>query len=97
MLISFELVLQGDRLPEVRRLLVEAEEQALRTDPLFSDVPEADLDKETVDTEGRLYQTLLQGLMVQWIFDPDSATRADQLTEGLRRLIAGVRESGSEG
>ncbi|MFF9410054.1 TetR/AcrR family transcriptional regulator [Streptomyces anandii] len=97
-LISFELVLQGDRLPEVRRLLAEAEEQGRSgLIPLFNDVPEADLDKETVDTEGRLYQTLLQGLMVQWIFDPDSATGADQLTEGLRRLIAGVRASGSEG
>ncbi|MFI1539349.1 TetR/AcrR family transcriptional regulator [Streptomyces anandii] len=96
-LISFELVLQGDRLPEVRRLLAEAEVQGRSgLIPLFSDVPEAELDKETVDTEGRLYQTLLQGLMVQWIFDPDSATGADQLTEGLRRLIAGVRASGSE-
>ncbi|MFE2512947.1 TetR/AcrR family transcriptional regulator [Streptomyces naganishii] len=96
-LISFELILQGDRLPEVRKLLVEAQEEGRSgLIPLFSDVPEADLGKEAVDTEGRLYQTLLQGLMVQWLFDPDSATGADQLTEGLRRVIAGVRESGRE-
>ncbi|MFD9003924.1 TetR/AcrR family transcriptional regulator [Streptomyces sp. NPDC059582] len=90
-LLSFELILQGDRLPEVRKLLVEAQEQGRSgIVPLFSGVPEAELDQETVETAGRLYQTLLQGLMVQWIFDPDSATDADHLTEGLRRVIAGA-------
>ena len=50
-------------------------------------IPEEEQDKETIETEGRFYQTLLQGLMVQWVFDPDTATTADQLTEGLRRVI----------
>ncbi|MGW1726132.1 TetR/AcrR family transcriptional regulator [Streptomyces sp. NPDC002306] len=87
-LLSFELILQGDRLPEVRKLLIEAQEQGRSGMlPLFNGIPEADLDKETVETEGRFYQTLLQGLMVQWIFDPGSATDADHLTEGLRRVI----------
>ncbi|MET7454927.1 TetR/AcrR family transcriptional regulator [Streptomyces sp. NPDC005574] len=91
---SFELILQGDRLPEVRKLLAEAQEQGRSgIVPLFTGVPEADLDQETVDTEGRLYQTLLQGLMVQWVFDPGTATDAEHLTEGLRRLIAGAAES----
>ncbi|MFK4147154.1 TetR/AcrR family transcriptional regulator [Streptomyces sp. NPDC004065] len=95
-LLSFELILQGDRLPEVRKLLAEAQEEGRSgLIPLFSDVPEAELDKETVDTEGRLYQTLLQGLMVQWLFDPGTATDADQLTEGLRRLITGVTAAGA--
>ncbi|MER6130316.1 TetR/AcrR family transcriptional regulator [Streptomyces sp. NPDC001795] len=93
-LLSFELILQGDRLPEVRRMLVEAQKQALSgLVPLFSDVPEAELDEETINSEGRLYQTLLQGLMVQWVFDPDTATDADQLTEGLRRVIAGATKA----
>lgn len=90
-LVSFELVLQGDRMPEVRKLLAQAQEEGRSgIVPLFTDVPEADLDTETADTEGRLYQTLLQGLMVQWLFDPGTATHADQLTEGLRRVIAGA-------
>ncbi|MGW2900710.1 TetR/AcrR family transcriptional regulator [Streptomyces sp. NPDC001212] len=90
-LISFELILQGDRLPEVRKMLVEAQSQG-RSGllPLFNGLPEAEQSEEVVDTEGRLYQTLLQGLMVQWLFDPDSATDAGQLTEGLRRVIAGT-------
>ncbi|MDR3084408.1 MAG: TetR/AcrR family transcriptional regulator, partial [Streptomyces sp.] len=78
-LLSFELVLQADRLPEVHKLLTRAQEEGRSgIVPLFNDVPEAEVDQETVDTEGRLYQTLLQGLMVQWVFDPDTATDADQ-------------------
>ncbi|MEV6949761.1 TetR/AcrR family transcriptional regulator [Streptomyces sp. NPDC051172] len=92
-MLSFELILQGDRMPEVRRMLVEAEEQG-RSGllPLFNGIPEEEQGKEAVETEGRFYQTLLQGLMVQWLFNPDTATDAAQLTEGLRRVIAGVKE-----
>lgn len=91
-MLSFELILQGDRMPEVRRMLVEAEEQG-RSGllPLFNDIPEEEQGKEAVDSEGRFYQTLLQGLMVQWLFNPETATDAVQLTEGLRRVVAGVK------
>ncbi|MGW1050267.1 TetR/AcrR family transcriptional regulator [Streptomyces sp. NPDC002521] len=93
-LLSFELMFQDERLEEVRKLLAEAQKEGRSgLAAMFSGVPEADLDKEAVETEGRLYQTLLNGLMVQWLFDPDSATTAEQLTEGLRRVIAGVSES----
>jgi hypothetical protein len=30
---------------------------------------------------------------VQWVFDPESATDADQLTEGLRRVIEASRKA----
>ncbi|MFI9252637.1 TetR/AcrR family transcriptional regulator [Streptomyces sp. NPDC053069] len=90
-MLSYELIAQGDRIPEVRKLLAEAQEEGRSgLVSLFSGIPEADLDQKAVDTEGRLYQTLLNGLMVQWLFDPDSATTAEQLTEGLRRVIAGI-------
>ncbi|MFI2644923.1 TetR/AcrR family transcriptional regulator [Streptomyces sp. NPDC018610] len=90
-MLSFELILQGDRIPEVRRLLGEAQEEGRSgLVAMFTGVPEDEVDKESVDSEGRFYQTLLNGLMVQWLFDPDSATDAEQLTEGLRRVIAGA-------
>jgi AcrR family transcriptional regulator len=90
-LLSFELIAQGDQLPEVRKLLAAAQEEGRSgIVPMFNGVPEEQLDKETVDTEGRFYQTLLNGLMVQWLFDPDTATDAAQLTEGLRRVIEGA-------
>ncbi|MFF3329908.1 TetR/AcrR family transcriptional regulator [Streptomyces sp. NPDC002888] len=90
-MLSLEVIIYADRLQEVRKLLAEAQEQGRSgIVPLFNDVPEAELDKETVGTEGRFYQTLLNGLMVQWLFDPDTATDAEQLTEGLRRVIKGA-------
>ncbi|MCI3273303.1 TetR/AcrR family transcriptional regulator [Streptomyces cylindrosporus] len=93
-MLSLEIIVNGERLQEVRKLLAEAQEQGRSgIVPMFNGVPEDELDKETVDTEGRFYQTLLNGLMVQWLFDPDSATTAEQLTEGLRRVIGGVGES----
>ncbi|MFK4099155.1 TetR family transcriptional regulator C-terminal domain-containing protein [Streptomyces sp. NPDC019531] len=90
-MLSFELIVQGDRMPEVRRMLVEAEEQG-RSGllPLFNGVPEEEQGKDVIDSEGRFYQTLLQGIMVQWLFNPEMATDADQLTEGLRRVIEGA-------
>lgn len=93
-MLSFELIVQGDRLPEVRRMLVEAEEQG-RSGllPLFNGVPEDEQGKDVVDSEGRFYQTLLQGLMVQWLFNPETATNATQLTEGLRRVVEGATRS----
>ncbi|MCL6675211.1 MULTISPECIES: TetR/AcrR family transcriptional regulator [Streptomyces] len=91
-LLSFELLFQGDRLPEVRKLLAEAQVEGRKGIlTMFNGVPEDRLEESAVDTEGRFYQTLLNGLMVQWLFDPGSATDADQLTEGLRRVIEGVR------
>ncbi|MEU5540414.1 TetR/AcrR family transcriptional regulator [Streptomyces sp. NPDC020362] len=93
-LLSFELIFQGDRIPEVRKLLAEAQEEGRSgLVSMFSGIPEADLGKEAADTEGRFYQTLLNGLMVQWLFDPDTATTAEQLTEGLRR-VAGAAAKG---
>ncbi|MFF1547569.1 TetR/AcrR family transcriptional regulator [Streptomyces sp. NPDC058291] len=90
-MLSLEVILYADRLQEVRTLLAAAQEEGRSgIVPLFTGVPEEELDKETVDSEGRFYQTLLNGLMVQWLFDPPSATDATQLTEGLRRVIAGV-------
>ncbi|MFG2353538.1 TetR/AcrR family transcriptional regulator [Streptomyces sp. NPDC048521] len=87
-LLSFELMFQDERISEVRKLLAEAQ-KAGRSGlvSLFREIPEADVDQESAETEGRFYMTLLNGLMVQWLFDPDSATTAEQLTEGLRRVV----------
>lgn len=94
-LLSFELLFQGDRLPEVRKLLAEAQVEGRKgVLSMFNGIPEPELDEASVDTEGRFYQTLLNGLMVQWLFDPDSATTAEQLTEGLRRVMGGAAQQG---
>ncbi len=49
-----------------------------------------DAQQHAVQSLGGFYQALLNGLMVQWLFDPASASTADDLTEGLRRVIEGA-------
>ncbi|MBK3522487.1 MULTISPECIES: TetR/AcrR family transcriptional regulator [Streptomyces] len=91
-LLSFELMFQDERLAEVRKLLAEAQAEGRSgLVALIGGIPETDVDPERAETEGRLYQTLLNGLMVQWLFDPGTATTAEQLTEGLRRVMDAAR------
>ncbi len=86
--LSVEIVAMGDQLPTVRDHLAQAQREAGRgIIPLFlggreEDVPEAD-----VDSVGQFYNTLMTGLICQYVFDPATAPTADQLTEGLRRVI----------
>ncbi|MFI5797196.1 TetR/AcrR family transcriptional regulator [Streptomyces sp. NPDC051677] len=85
---SLEIATQGDRAGELRKLMAEAQvEGRSGLVALFTGQDESTLDERTVQTVGGFYQALLNGLMVQWLFDPASATTADDLTEGLRRVI----------
>ncbi|GGX76701.1 TetR/AcrR family transcriptional regulator [Streptomyces minutiscleroticus] len=91
-LLTFEVVTNADRLPTVREHLVKALDQGRRgLIPMLAGGLEEDVDDETARTLGGFYQTLLNGLTMQWLFDPDSATDAEQLTEGLRRVIEAAR------
>ncbi|MFF9621217.1 TetR/AcrR family transcriptional regulator [Streptomyces griseosporeus] len=89
--LSLEIVVMGDQLPELREHLARAQREAARgIVALFAGVPEESVTDETVDTSGYFYLTLMMGLLMQWTFDPKSAPEAEQLTEGLRRVIAGA-------
>lgn len=88
--LSLEIVVMGDQLPELREHLARAQREAARgIVALFSGVPEESVTDETVDTSGYFYLTLMMGLLMQWTFDPKSAPEAEQLTEGLRRVVEG--------
>ncbi|MFJ6570797.1 TetR/AcrR family transcriptional regulator [Streptomyces sp. NPDC091292] len=94
--LNLEFVLLSDRMPGVREVVAGVQGEGRKgLIPLFNGRSESDLDAETVDTEGRFYQTLLNGLVVQWLFDHDSATTAERLTEGFRR-VAGAASEASE-
>ncbi|MFE9999018.1 TetR/AcrR family transcriptional regulator [Streptomyces avermitilis] len=87
-LLTFEVVTNADRLPTVREHLVKAQDEGRRgIIPMFMGGREEDVDDEALRTLGGFYQTLLNGLCLQWLFDPGSASTADGLTEGLRRVI----------
>ncbi|GAB2951243.1 TetR/AcrR family transcriptional regulator [Streptomyces pseudoechinosporeus] len=94
--LSMEIVVMGDKLPGVRDHLAKAQRYAASgIIPLFMGGLEEDLSEEDINTLGKFYNTLLMGLIAQWNFDPETATSAEELTEGFRRAIAGVKEKSS--
>ncbi|MEU5577371.1 TetR/AcrR family transcriptional regulator [Streptomyces huasconensis] len=91
-MMTLEVITQGERLAGIRELLIEAQKQGRSgLAALFTGIEESALPDDVLESEGRFYTTLLNGLMVQWLFDPDSATTAEQLTEGLRRVMERAR------
>ncbi|RSS83028.1 TetR/AcrR family transcriptional regulator [Streptomyces sp. WAC06614] len=83
---SLEVALQPDRMPELRTLLAASQGEGRRgLVAMLTDLPEEDLSDRDTRTLGAFYQVLLNGLMVQWMFDPDTAVSAEELTEGMRR------------
>ncbi|MDQ1048799.1 TetR/AcrR family transcriptional regulator [Streptomyces sp. V4I2] len=92
--LSMEVVVMGDQMPEVRDHLARAQREAGRgLIPLLMGGREEDVSDETADTLGLFYVTLMTGLIAQWSFDPETAPGAEQLTEGLRQVIAGAVKS----
>ncbi|NSL42836.1 TetR/AcrR family transcriptional regulator [Streptomyces sp. 8P21H-1] len=86
--LSMEIIAMGDKLPEVRDHLAKAQREAARgVIPMLMGGLEEDVPEDDVDTLGKFYMTLMMGLIAQWTFDPGTATRADELTEGLRRVV----------
>ncbi|MEU3771739.1 TetR/AcrR family transcriptional regulator [Streptomyces sp. NPDC032472] len=91
---SMEIVLDRDRLPQLREMLLAAEPEGRRgLASLFTGIPEEELDERDVRTLGGLYQALLTGVMAQWLSNPEGAVTAEELTEGLRRIAEGVRRN----
>ena len=91
---SLEIATQGERVPELRKMMAEAQTEGRSgLVAMFTGLEESTLDERTVRTLGGFYQALLNGLVVQWLFDPASAATADDLTEGPRRVIEGAAKS----
>ncbi|WP_371662779.1 TetR/AcrR family transcriptional regulator [Streptomyces sp. NBC_00280] len=86
--LSVEIVAMGDQLPTVRDHLAQAQREAGRgIIPLFLGGKEEDVSEDDVDSVGQFYNTLMTGLICQYVFDPTTAPTAEQLTEGFRRVI----------
>uniref|UniRef100_A0AAU2JVQ7 TetR/AcrR family transcriptional regulator n=1 Tax=Streptomyces sp. NBC_00049 TaxID=2903617 RepID=A0AAU2JVQ7_9ACTN len=83
---SLEVALSGDRLPELRAMLAHSQADGRRgLISILTGTPEDELDERDERTLGAFYQALLNGLMIQWLFDPESAATAEEFTEGMRR------------
>ncbi|MEW2416879.1 TetR/AcrR family transcriptional regulator [Streptomyces sp. NPDC046866] len=91
---SMEIVLDRDRLPQLREMLLAAEPEGRRgLASMFTGIPEDELDERDVRTLGGVYQALLTGVMAQWLSNPEGAITAEELTEGLRRIAEGLRKN----
>ncbi|MET9853088.1 TetR/AcrR family transcriptional regulator [Streptomyces sp. NPDC006450] len=92
---SMEVALTRDRLPELRALLAASQGEGRKgLVSMFTGVPEEDLTEEDLRTAGAFYQALLNGFMLQWLFDPASAATPAELTEGMRRAVAAMAKAG---
>lgn len=88
---SLEVALSRDRHPELRAMLAASQSEGRRgLISLLTGIPEDEVTEEDERTLGAVYQALLNGLMIQWLFDPASAASAEDFTEGLRRVAEGL-------
>lgn len=86
------MALSGDKLPELRAMLAASQGEGRRgLISMMTGTPEDELDERDVRTLGAFYQALLNGLMIQWLFDPETAATAEEFTEGMRRAAAALR------
>ncbi|MFJ8932699.1 TetR/AcrR family transcriptional regulator [Streptomyces sp. NPDC102364] len=94
--LGMELVVLGDKLPAVREIVGKAQSEGGRgTIPIFMGGEEPPADHPSVDTLGKLYMTLMTGLIAEYMLDPESAPSAEELTEGMRRLITAAQATES--
>ncbi|MEV7287599.1 TetR/AcrR family transcriptional regulator [Streptomyces sp. NPDC093252] len=92
--LTMEVLTMGDRLPEVRERLAQAQGEAGRgLMGILLDVPEEDIPDDQADTLGKLCSTLMTGVIAQWAFDPKTAPTADELTEGMRALMEAAQRA----
>ncbi|MEU7553497.1 TetR/AcrR family transcriptional regulator [Streptomyces sp. NPDC044571] len=83
---SLEVALSGDRLPDLRSMLAASQVEGRKgMIAMFTGRPEEELTERDVRTLGTFYQALLNGLMIQWLFDPESAATPEEFTEGMRQ------------
>ncbi|MFC5186669.1 TetR/AcrR family transcriptional regulator [Actinomadura harenae] len=81
---NVEVVAQAERRPRLRQALADAQETARLE---LSDWPgETGLPQTTRRAVGAFYLTLLTGLIMQRLIDPDRAPTAETLTEALRAI-----------
>ncbi len=87
---SVEAFIQAQYIPAVRERLADALEMG-RTG-LAELLQGIDQDAPEARAVGGFYVALLDGLMIQWLVDPERAPTGKDLAEGLRRVISDDRE-----
>ncbi len=88
---SMEIALDRDRMPQLREMIIASEPEGRSgLISMFTGIPEDELDERDIRTLGGLYQALLTGVMAQWLYNPEGAVTAEELTEAMRRVAEGL-------
>lgn len=96
-LASFEATTQGDQSPQLRRQLNAGQEEGRRGMASWVlGVDEERVTDEEARTVGAVQTALVSGIMIQWLFDPDSAPSAAEVLAGLRAIAAGLDDTGGD-
>ncbi|WP_199551854.1 TetR/AcrR family transcriptional regulator [Streptomyces sp. N35] len=86
--LSIEIIAMGDQMPAVRDYLAKAQSEGGRGFiAMLMGVEESTVSDDEVATLGKFLTTLMTGLIAQYSFAPETAPSAQELTEGLRRVI----------
>jgi AcrR family transcriptional regulator len=85
---SYEIMVRAEEVPEVRRRLAAAMEDArIALAELFTDV-NAQAEPERARQVGSFYYAILSGLMTQWLVDPDNAPSGSDLAAALGEVLS---------
>ena len=88
---TLDMMAQIRHVPEIHDLL-RGGLHAARTGnvAMFEGVDESTVDERQERTLGAFYYSLIVGLVIQWLLDPDSAPTAEDLAESLRTIAAKI-------
>ena len=88
---NFEIFAQIERVPEVREVLAKSLQEACAGLGVTFTAHPGSQDEKSVRAVGYFYQALLNGLMAQWLIDPDNAPTGHDLALALRAIVADVQ------
>ena len=88
---SFEAFVRAQHAPELRVQIAAAHEEARLWLAELSRRFGGTTDEESARAVGSLYLALLNGLMVQWMLDPDRAPSGRDISEALRKITEGLQ------
>lgn len=90
---SLDMLAQVKHVPEIHEMLRGGLHQARTGNvAMFEGVDEDTVDDRQERTLGAFYYSLIIGLVVQWLVDPDSAPTADDLTEAMRTIAEKITQ-----
>lgn len=94
---SFEAFVQAERSPKLREQIAGGHEEArLWLAALFGKIG-GTAGERSERAVGSFYLALLNGLMVQWLLDPERAPTGHDVAEALRTILASVRSAEEDG